>query len=412
MCILIGISIWFGKTTASKEYYHQKNLDYLETKRDNAKALSGAASAASVAISLFPEDMGTPIANQIANIGAQFLIILSALTAEQKLLMLTGEISFCWLFPFAIASLILFAILQRKLFLQIGVKLAIGALSIYLVVPLTIQITRMADTSYQETVDKTLEQSKALEDAIQYGISTPSQGSTELSEDRVDGTGSYSDSTTKDLSAGITEDSLIGAAAVLDKASKESLNDDTKDQVISTEVNTEALTENITEKETAKETSKETEKKKKQAWYKNAWDTVTDAADTVGDTANEAFSGVAEFVKGTADKLDHAADSAISFAQNTAHNVTGMAATVADRITNATDSTVSFFQNIPNLPNQAAELLDSFTESFVIMMVTTCVLPILVLLGSLWLMNMILSIDPDWDGAKLYRSGRKKHSND
>ncbi len=385
LCLLIGISIWFGKTTASTQQFHQKNIDYLETKRDNAKALSGSASATSVVISLLPEDTATPIANQIANIGTQFLIILSALTAEQNLLLITGEISFCWLIPISLVFLILFAFLQRKLFLQLGVKLLICAVVIVLMVPLSIQITRMADASYQETVDETLEHSKELEDAIQ-GKSTPSsaKAGAQDREDNPDGSGAMQSTSEAHL------ENLAETAG---------------------RIQTEAASETDTEvpvKKTAKQESKSS--KKEPAWYESAWDSIAGAADTVGtaitgaadtvnDTAQDAITGMSEF-----------ADDAADFAQDTADQVTDTALNIVDGVNSAADSTVSFVQSIPDLPERAAQLLDDFTDAFVIMMVTTCVLPIFIMLGCLWIMNMLLNIDPDWDGAKLYRSAKKSRS--
>lgn len=324
---LMGISIWFGKTTASTEQFHKKNIDYLESKRDNAKALSGSASASSVLISMLPEDTATPVANQIANIGTDFLIILSALTAEQNLLMITGEISFCWMIPIALAFLIIFAIVQRKLFLQIGVKLLICGIVIFMAVPLTLQVTRMADKPYQEAVDETLTQSQNFENLVN---------------------GQTSETSSEDPSS------------------------------ITTEAAAEPATENTQKKETK-------ESKEIEPWYESTWNTITDTADAVSDSAQTVIHEGTDFI------------------QDTAHHI-------AEGVSDATDSTITFVQSIPGLPEEAAKLLDDYTEAFVIMMVTTCVLPVIVLIGCVLVMNMLLNIDPDWDGAKLYRPARKSHS--
>ncbi len=399
LCILLGISVLFGKTAASSEQFHQKNLDYLESKRENAKALSGAASASSLLISLIPDDAGTPVANQISNLGTHFLIILSALTAEQKLLTITGEISFCWLVPFAIIFLLFFVFLQRKLFLQMGVKLLICAIAIFTVVPLTIQITRMADSTYQETVENTLEQSKELEDTIQSSALYKKKASA-LSESDL-----QEELSTSGQNGITTESALTAAGSMTETLTSENASTETV-----TENDSQPSSVPDTEGTEAFESSEEktTEKaSKKKHWYVNAWDTISGAADTVSNTAHNAITGISEFADSAADTLGHAADSAADFAENAAGHISDAASTVSDTVISVTDSTVSFFQNIPELPEKAAELLDSFTESFVIMMVTTCVLPIFVLFGCVWILNMLLSIDPDWDGMKLFRSARK-----
>ena len=60
MGALMGVSIWFGSSVASTEEFHKKDIAYLAEKQNNAKALSGSASAASVLVSMLPEDTATP----------------------------------------------------------------------------------------------------------------------------------------------------------------------------------------------------------------------------------------------------------------------------------------------------------------------------------------------------------------
>ena len=83
LAIFIAVSIIFGRTVASSSKFHADRIAYLEEKRDNAKALIGGANVTAFLISMIPDDTATPNANQIASIGKDFLIILSALTAEQ-----------------------------------------------------------------------------------------------------------------------------------------------------------------------------------------------------------------------------------------------------------------------------------------------------------------------------------------
>ena len=165
---LIGVSIWFGCALASSESFHHKDIVYLEEKQNNAKALSASASTASVLISLLPQDTATPLANQISNVGRDFMIILSALSTERYLLTITGRATFCWLIPIGLGLVILFVLLRRKLFLQIGLKLAIAGCVIYMLVPVTLRITRMIDSSYEEVVGTSLEQSKEIQDALHF----------------------------------------------------------------------------------------------------------------------------------------------------------------------------------------------------------------------------------------------------
>ncbi len=48
---------------------------------------------------------------------------------------------------------------------------------------------------------------------------------------------------------------------------------------------------------------------------------------------------------------------------------------------------------IPDLPKKAATLADQYVDAFVVMLVTTCIIPILTILAAIWATNLILSID-------------------
>ena len=409
--VLIGISIWFGLAFASTEEFHHKDIAYLEEKQNNAKALSASASAASVLISLLPEDTATPLANQIAEIGRDFLIVLSALAAEQYLLTITGRITFCWLIPIALGILILFVLMRRKLFLQIGVKLAIAGCVLYMLVPLTLRITRLVDGPYEEAVDKSLQQSKEIEEAFHYnedGIVMPGMSGTE--------TAAQSETQT-------------AAQAETQTAAQDAAQTETQAEV-QTEVQSELQTVSQTEKrESEKEPEKKPKKKKpkkKKPWYERLWDaiagTASDAADTVSkvpekvantasgaadkvtdaahkiaDTASDAVHNVADAAHKAADTASDAAQKAADTTSDAVQKVSDTASTAVGKVVEAGEKVIDVAEMTPQVPQMAADLLNNLINAFVLMIVTTCVLPLFVLIGLLWVMNQVLNINPDWE---------------
>ncbi len=399
ICALIGVSIWFGTAKASQKEFHKTNLAYLESKRDNAKALSGAASATSLLISMIPEDTATPIANQIAALGTHFLIVLSALTAEQSLLMITGKITFCYLLPLALLFLLLFVFIQRKLLLQIGVKLLVCGLAIYAVVPLTIQITRMGDSSYEEAVDKTLEQSQEMEKML---------GGENLSTENQEDASTEGETPVTEAAGKKTEDTEAAGAEATGKKDSDSetaLTESTGNRAADAEkkdsVEKNPETKDPDMKDSENKTSGSGKKPEEDLeWYEQAWNSVTDTANQAGEAAQDLADSAAEALSDTADAI---ADTSLEAASS----LSDAASSFASGIESAVNSTATFMKNVPELPEKAAELLNSFIEAFVIMIVTTCILPIVILLGLIWILNLLLNIDPDWDGAKLYRSARK-----
>ena len=88
--MLIAASILFGNKVASSSRHHSERITYLKEKEENARDLIAGANATAFLISMIPEDTATPNANQIAAIGKDYLIVLSAITAERYMLTIRG----------------------------------------------------------------------------------------------------------------------------------------------------------------------------------------------------------------------------------------------------------------------------------------------------------------------------------
>ncbi len=280
MIVMIIISFVFGQMVASSPAHHAKRIDYLEEKQNNAKALIGAASATAVLISLTPDDWATPNANQIANVGKDFLIVLAAVTAEQYMLTITGFIAFCIIIPIGLLLLLMYLIFKGDTWKQLGVKLCIFGLVLYSIVPVSIRISGLIEDTYQETINETLQASEELKQEF------------DLAEAETEGL---------DLS----------------------------------------------------EFEGDEEAEAKRPWYEAVAGTISDAGNAVGET----ISGAAEGAK------------------------------------RAVGSVVGAVQSIPDLPEKAAALVNRFIDAFVVMLVTTCVLPVLTMLGAVWVVNLVLGTD-------------------
>ena len=280
MIVMIIFSFTFGQLVASSPAHHAKRIDYLEEKQNNAKALIGAASVTALLISLTPDDMATPNADQIANIGKDFLIVLAAVTAEQYMLTITGFIAFCIIIPIGLFLLLLYLIFKGDTWKQLGVKLCIFGLVLYSIVPVSIRISGLIEDTYQEAVNETLKASEELKQ--EFDLAEAETEGLDLSEFEGD---------------------------------------------------------------------EETEAKK--PWYEAVAGTISDAGNAVGET----ISGAAEGAK------------------------------------RAVGSVVGAVTSIPDLPEKAAALVNRFIDAFVVMLVTTCVLPVLTMLGAVWVVNLVLGTD-------------------
>ena len=394
---LIGVSIWFGCALASSESFHHKDIVYLEEKQNNAKALSASASTASVLISLLPQDTATPLANQISNVGRDFMIILSALSTERYLLTITGRATFCWLIPIGLGLVILFVLLRRKLFLQIGLKLAIAGCVIYMLVPVTLRITRMIDSSYEEVVGTSLEQSKEIQDALHFsenGILLPG-----MSADTVKTEADANiipDQQAEIQSAVQTQEpndsQSVQASSVAADARQQVQKDSQSAQASSVAADARQQVQKDSQpaqaSSVAADAGKQAQKQNPEEelpWYEELWNGFTGI---VSDAVNIA-SGFVETAANTFEEIGHAVTDAINA-------VSDMAATAVDEVADAGEKAIAAAEMIPQIPQMASNLLNSLIDAFVLMIVTTCVLPIAVLIGLLFVMNQVLITNFDW----------------
>ena len=274
--VAIAASFLFGRTVASSARHHSKQIQYLEEKQNNAKALIGGASVTAFLISMIPDDTATPNASQIAGIGKDFLIVLAALTAEQYMLTITGLISFSIIIPFGLLLLII-ALASGGQGGKLGVKLLIFGFALYVAVPLSLKVSGLIEDTYQETVNATLNASEELKKDFQY------------------------------------------------------------EEAIETEA----------------EAMPETEVQKEQSWFDSVTGTIAGAGAAVGDAVGSVAQGTKDVV----------------------------------------DSAVGFVKSVPGLPKKAADLANHYVDAFVIMLVTTCIIPILTLMGVVWMANLIIGTD-------------------
>lgn len=126
--------------------------DILYEKKNNVTGLLAASTSTSTLITLIPGDVGTPIADQLAQLSSLFLLILSFLYMEKYLLTLIGSI-FAW--SVGICSLlVLFSIwfpnndINQRL-RYFSKKIVTFSLVLICIIPISTSITHLVDTTCQ-----------------------------------------------------------------------------------------------------------------------------------------------------------------------------------------------------------------------------------------------------------------------
>ena len=132
---------------------HADSIEKLDAKAETVTALVGSATAASVAITVLPDDVGTPIANKLVDVAADFAIVLGAIYLEKYLLTILGLAAFRVIVPLACAIFV-FAVLaargphMRSRLFSVTVRLCLLALAAYILVPASVGISTLIEDTY------------------------------------------------------------------------------------------------------------------------------------------------------------------------------------------------------------------------------------------------------------------------
>ena len=83
---------------------------------------------------------------------------------EKYLLTILGALTFKWLIPVSMLALAVYFGSKKEFFWKIGVKIFIFGLTIYAVIPVSVHVSKMIYSTYQESIDATIDEANDLAD--------------------------------------------------------------------------------------------------------------------------------------------------------------------------------------------------------------------------------------------------------
>ena len=293
LCLLLPVLVALVSAFAlakplSSPEMHKETIEYLEDRRTVVLELTGASTAASVAITLIPGDVGTPIAEKLADLSSAFLIIMSALVLEKYMVTLMPYVVFRFLIPVCCLLLLLFFLLLQEAFLRVSLRLLAFSLALLFLVPVSVRLSMLIENTYQD---------------LQVAVGNA------LNEDETD----------------LLEDSSASAEPSIS----------TESAAVSSESVSEA-------EQSAAEESR--------AWWQKALDELTGRAGAAGDAVQQKIEQIKEDVAGIANEVQVA-------------------------------------------PEKLSRLLNHYVEVVSVLIVTSCVIPVLVFLSFYWLVKLLFSLD-------------------
>lgn len=150
-------------TTNPNTKFNQHSIESFDEKIDSVMLLSSGAAATSAAISLLPDDVGTPIAEQLSDFSKYFLLILTALFFEKYFVVVSGFIISYLIIPLICILLIMYLIFDNKKYKDIAIKAMLTGIIIFGIVPCTVHITDLITTTYETSIEDAKNNSLASE---------------------------------------------------------------------------------------------------------------------------------------------------------------------------------------------------------------------------------------------------------
>lgn len=159
LIVVAVVSITVVSPALSKPEAHKETLDILDDKKMNAASISTLVSAASVALTLLPDDNATPLADELADFTGPLLAITCVLQLERFLLTSFESLAFTILLPFACllgcACLVLHNNSGYKVW---AIKLLCLAALTAVIIPLSVQLTKNIEDTHAASTQSSMEQ--------------------------------------------------------------------------------------------------------------------------------------------------------------------------------------------------------------------------------------------------------------
>ena len=201
LIVIALLSIFVISNFVTAPSFNAGTIESLDAKKALVLKLAATATASSTALTFIPGDVATPIANQLAELGFYFIIILSAILLEKMLLSAIGYISFTYIIPFACLLGISYLFLKQDILRVFAIKIAIFGIIIFVAIPASMHVSDLIYSSYQSSIEQTVE---TAEQNNEY-IEEKKQDLSDEDKNWIDNIADYLSNLTSSIGAGLTD---------------------------------------------------------------------------------------------------------------------------------------------------------------------------------------------------------------
>lgn len=164
--VIIVVSIAFT-FFVSKPNMYRGIYKELDEKKTTAMGIAVTASSISMALAAAPSDVTTPVAQEIANVASYVLIAVCVLLAEKMLLTTFGVITFGIIIPLACLIRIFCLFWENENLIKLTNKIVFLGVALFLVVPVSVGISNLIETTQQVSMEQSLEELKEIDKSLE-----------------------------------------------------------------------------------------------------------------------------------------------------------------------------------------------------------------------------------------------------
>lgn len=159
---------------------YSRTIQALDQNRTRVLGLSAASAAASAAVSALPDDICSPLAQEISEFTTWFLLILSVIYLEKYLLTIFGAAACYVLLPLGFSALLITCFYPGRTLQSLGVKLVAFGAALLLVIPSSVWVSDQINTVYARSIEVTVQSANAVSDNLIGEISGEDQENTSV----------------------------------------------------------------------------------------------------------------------------------------------------------------------------------------------------------------------------------------
>ena len=187
-CILLAVISFFAVAPYMTDPAHfSGTIESLDTKKTTVAEMTAAATAASAAITLLPNDIGTPIAEKLVDLSGYFILIFSAIYLEKFLTTVSGYIVFRYLLPITLIALGINRFFKTEVIRKLGLRIIAFCIILVILVPASVGLSNMIESTHDFMIQQTIDEANQAADEINENNDTEDSSVLEQFIERLKG---------------------------------------------------------------------------------------------------------------------------------------------------------------------------------------------------------------------------------